>query len=296
MWAESSYTEWVLDVAIALARALSVSHDKGIVHCDIKPSNILVSEDGRPILFDFNIAFRELALNSPANVGGTVPYMAPEQLMAFCGRGIDGVGPRSDLFALGATIYELLTGILPYGSMSGNVPGSIRRSPDTADQLLSLRRLPPPGIRQQNSNVPPEFADLIQSCLAFRADDRPRSAAELADQLERFKKRINSRFSMRRRFAGALAGTAVALAVAATVFMGRNPEARFLLARIPDGSAVTRDEGNALDPPLQLTAQEIESRMKRGYLLLQNAQPDQAATVFQEVLAADIHHAGRSSD
>lgn len=286
LWAEASYCEWALDLTISLARSLSVSHEKGIVHCDIKPSNILLGEDGRPILFDFNIAFRELASNSPANVGGTVPYMAPEQIRAFVGEDAERVSPRSDLFALGATIYEMLTGVAPYGGVQSSQEG--------IERLLALRKVLPTRIRQLNPGVPSEFAEAIHSCLAYSSENRPGSADEFAGRLEQLKKRIYRPVSSRRRLAAAFAGTVAALAVAAGMFVCQAPGDGGARPETLSAAAVgTRSEKENVSPPT-LSAKQIEELIGRAYALLDGDAPSEAADRFLRILDVDATHVGAS--
>ncbi len=285
-WAESSYCDWVLDVAISLARALSVSHEKGIVHCDIKPSNILVGEDGQPILFDFNIAFRELAANRPGNVGGTVPYMASEQIEAFYGRGVGGVGPGSDLFSLGATIYEMLTGVAPYGTSRFEKPG--------IDRLLELRQTPPVKIQRLNHNVPTGLAELVHSCLKCTYADRPTSASDLASRLEQIKKRQLRRAVSFRRAAAGLSGSVAATAVAAGIFISQAPDNRISSSGRPLMSEAGITPLSSEPDPVYLTQRQIEQRMDKGYVLLDDDKPEEALAAFLDVLQFNESHFGAS--
>jgi serine/threonine protein kinase len=283
-WSETSYCDWVLDVAISLSRALSVSHEKGIVHCDIKPSNVLVGEDGQPILFDFNIAFRELASNSPANVGGTIPYMAPEQIEAFSGRGAKNVGPRSDLFSLGATIYEMLTGTTPFGVSRPQEAG--------IDRLLELRETPPTRIQRLNPGVPGEFADLVHSCLACNIDERPNSASDLASQLEQLKKQNLRRTRSYRRVAAGIAGSITTAAVSAGLFISQTTDNDVIRTTAPNLSGAITHPYNVEPTRPVLTAGQVEKLMNEGYSLLENNAPDEAMDRFRDVLKFDEHHFG----
>jgi tetratricopeptide (TPR) repeat protein len=265
-----------------LCRALSVSHDKGIVHCDIKPSNILLGEDGLPILFDFNIAFRKLAASSPGNVGGTVPYMAPEQIRAFGGTNTEDVGPASDLFSLGATIYELLTGIAPFGEIQSSLHG--------IERMLALRQEPPVSIRRLNPSVHSAFAEVIHSCMAYSSEDRPASANDLAERLEQLKKKRLTSNGNARRSALVAAGTVAALALAAGAFISTGPEG---LNR-PDNAqgAVVNQLQEEDRPPEPLTALQIHESMKTGYAQLKASAYAESLQTFLRVLDANPAHAG----
>ena len=94
----------------------------GIVHCDLKPANVLIADDGQPMLLDFNVAAdRESVADwKRARLGGTLPYMAPEYLnLIFNDNG--ALTARCDLFSLGVVLYELLTGSNPYPEPVGDV-------------------------------------------------------------------------------------------------------------------------------------------------------------------------------
>ena len=217
-WAHSAFGDWVLDLTIMLARALAASHEKDIVHCDLKPSNILISAEGLPILVDFNVAFRRSATASPGNVGGTLPYMAPEQIRAFAGDGFSDISGQTDIYGLGATIYELLTGKMPFGEITS--------ADDGVRPLLQLRRDGAAPIRKLNRDVDPEFATLLDNCLNYEISDRPATAELLADQLEK----IRDRRRTRRPITGtairaALVTAAAAIVAAATYFSMETSEA-----------------------------------------------------------------------
>ncbi len=111
-----SYVEASVHLVAQLADALAYTHAKGICHRDLKPSNVLMAPDGRPMLLDFNLSQDRDAVER--RLGGTLPYMAPEQLEATVlapNPGPAVIDPRSDLFSLGVIAYELLCGEWPYG-------------------------------------------------------------------------------------------------------------------------------------------------------------------------------------
>jgi hypothetical protein len=165
-----------LDRALALtaqlAEGLAAVHACGLLHRDIKPSNILVGDDGVPRLVDFGLA-ETLAGEGLSRVSGTLPYMAPEQARGDS----DRIDPRSDLFGLGAVLYELLTGVPPHQGT-------------TRQELLEAARdgdvVPP---RQRNPKVPANANDLCLRCLAKAPDGRFATATDLAQALRRSRRR-----------------------------------------------------------------------------------------------------------
>lgn len=179
LWAGDAFSDWVHDLAIGMSHAVAASHEQDIVHCDIKPSNVLVTPEGSPIVIDFNVAFRHRAQSSPANVGGTLPYMAPEQIRAFAGAGYSDIGPHTDVFGIGATLYQLLTGRLPFGETV--------TADDGIAPLLEARKTPPAPIRNSNPAVRSELDVLIRSCLSYEATERPRDAQALVDELQKLR-------------------------------------------------------------------------------------------------------------
>ena len=174
-WADKTFAAWAQDLMLSLAEALAASHAQNIVHCDLKPTNVLVTPEGKPTLVDFNVAFRQNAVASPANVGGTLPYMAPEQIRAFAGEGFSTIGPQTDVFGLAATIYELLTGKLPFGAASP--------ADDGVHMLLEQRRNRPESIRATNPQVSSEFDELILECLSYEPEMQPQTAELLIARL-----------------------------------------------------------------------------------------------------------------
>ena len=208
----SSYVDGVVQIGVKLAEALVFTHEKGICHRDIKPSNVLVTSEGTPLLFDFNLS--HLQGDGLTDVGGTIPYMAPEQLRMFSDRGQgERVAPdeRSDLFSLGVTLYELLCGKLPFGTLPE------RAEPEElAKRALEAQREGPQPIRQNNPLVDPQLAAIVERCLSFDPQARPQSASEFLLALRRLLKRghrVNRWIRTRKR---RLAATAVAATVAMT--------------------------------------------------------------------------------
>ena len=156
-----------------VARAVGRLHDLGIVHRDLKPSNILLDLSGRPFVTDFGLA-KMFSADRPDTysntIVGTPSYMAPEQAAARPGE----VGPRSDVYSLGAILYELLTGRPPFEE---------RNPLDTLVQVLESEPTPPGRLRE---GVPRTLEAICLKCLEKAQADRYASAEAFADDLDRF--------------------------------------------------------------------------------------------------------------
>ena len=117
-----SYVEAVLWIGAKLADGLGHAHERGILHRDLKPANVLLADDGRPMLLDFNLSadLKQSTRVCEMLVGGTLPYMAPEQIYSFQHR-IQSGDARSDIYSLGVILFELLTGQNPFPARDGSL-------------------------------------------------------------------------------------------------------------------------------------------------------------------------------
>ena len=173
------YVQAVLWLMERVAEGLAHAHERGILHRDLKPANILFADDGEPVLLDFNLAADTKARfgASVALVGGTLPYMAPEHLAAFR-EGRQSVDARSDIFALGVILYELLTGAAPFPVRDGLVDAILPK-------MIADRRGPLPDVRSANPSVSPAVAAIVHHCLEPDPSRRYQTARELQEDLRR---------------------------------------------------------------------------------------------------------------
>jgi len=159
------------EVALQVAKALETAHARGLVHRDIKPRNILVSDSGHVKVADFGIARAAEAttISHAGDILGSAKYMSPEQAAG------DPVGPASDLYSLGVVLYEMLT---------GRVPFEVETPPDVP---IRHALAPPPHPRKLDSEVPEELDAITMRLLATKPEDRFGSAGEAIQELGRLR-------------------------------------------------------------------------------------------------------------
>lgn len=159
-----------LSTGVKLASAVETAHRSGILHRDIKPSNVLVTTYSEPALTDFGIAGLVHEVDAESEVRMSYPWAPPELIE---GRSHGSVS--SDVYSLGATIWNLLVGRSPYAAPHG----------DNSDRALVARILHSPPPATQRPDVPPALERLLQQCLAKDPAHRPQSALEVARSLQR---------------------------------------------------------------------------------------------------------------
>jgi eukaryotic-like serine/threonine-protein kinase len=169
-----------IDYALQTARGLAAAHDKGIVHRDLKPENIFITDDGRVKILDFGLAkltrpdatsaggdtLTAQVNTEPGQVMGTVGYMSPEQVR---GKATDH---RSDMFALGSILYEMLSGKRAFHGET------------SADTMSSILKDEPPELSETARNVPPPLERIVRHSLEKNPSQRFQSAGDVAFALE----------------------------------------------------------------------------------------------------------------
>ncbi|HEX5271833.1 MAG TPA: serine/threonine-protein kinase, partial [Gemmataceae bacterium] len=258
-----------------LARAMQAAHEKGVIHRDLKPANVLLQEApqgvqslglGIPKITDFGLAKKldEASQTQSGAVMGTPSYMAPEQ----AGGKSAAIGPLCDVYALGAILYECLTGRPPFKAATAL---------DTIMQVVSDDPVPP---RALNTRVPPDLQTICLKALRKEARQRYASARELADDLRRF------------RSGEPVRARPVGRAERAVKWVRRNPVGTALIAAVV--LLVAGGTGAAWWAQQQRHTREAEEARRRlaadaGARLAMN----EARLLFEQAKAEPLGEAGR---
>ena len=175
------------EIAIPLADAVAAAHEKGVLHRDLKPDNLMLSDEGRLKILDFGLAklkpeagvsgISEQPTNARTEEGrivGTVAYMSPEQAE---GKTLDS---RSDIFSLGIVLYEMATGERPF------------QGGTTASVLSSILKDTPKSVTEINPALPSLLGRIVRRCLVKDAEHRYQTAKDLRNELQELKREVDS--------------------------------------------------------------------------------------------------------
>lgn len=284
-------------IVAEVADAVDYAHHHGVIHRDLKPGNILLDPDGRACVTDFGLAKQitvESDLTSSGQILGTPNYMPPEQ----AGGRHDEVGPRSDVYGLGAVLYHLVTGRPPFQAVN---------PVDVVMQLMSVEPVEP---RVLNPAISLDLNTIILKCLEKETYRRYDSAGELAEELRRFMagQPIHARpvsrperlwrWAMRNRLLAATAALSV-VAVAATFVL-------FVVLAITQGRAAANlreeqdqtrramEEANIERERVTHTLADVQTAL--GLASDERSEPDQAALWFANAAAIVSNDPQRQSD
>ena len=237
-------SEQAISIAAQLADALEYAHSQGVIHRDIKPGNVLLTRDGRPLLSDFGIAKVWADSQSLTRTGtsfGTPEYMAPEQIE---GRTHDG---RTDIYSLGVVLYEMLAGTPPF--KGGDSP---------MQTMYAHVHRPPPPLRDINPQIPDWLSAVVAKALAKGPDDRYQRASDMAGALRRGREPGKPKAEATQPVAARSYPAAAAPKTDALPWPSRPTRRKSLLSTISEavakkfagiGDALTRDRPSPSEPP-----------------------------------------------
>lgn len=167
----------VVEIIYKCAKALHYAHGRGVIHRDIKPSNIMLTTDNDVRIIDFGIAIvSDSEVSRIEGIAGSPSYMSPEQVQS------EELSPRSDLYSLGAVMYELLTGFRPF------------RADNLSKLLHQIVYATPPPIHTYRQDLPEALEDVVVRCMLKNPDMRPTSGAVMAADLTRVYKDLRQKY------------------------------------------------------------------------------------------------------
>lgn len=286
--AEADYTSAVLSLIERISNGLGVAHAAGVIHGDIKPSNVLLSFAGEPMLMDFNLSAGPGC--TVERLGGTPPYMAPECLAGFWNPLRPDVecepGPRSDLFSLGVVLLELLLGRIPC-HIDLNRP----ESAPTESDWQALAREAATISRE------PKLRRVLNRCLAFDPDQRYADAGELASDIAAITSSKRRRQLWSRRLAMGAAAGAV-LGASASIWIAVHEDPNSLAALLKRAKEHIRRqeflEAISLLDRIQKLRPDANVRAWSGYCRIQAAHYESAKAslkaALQEVDCAELRN------
>lgn len=250
------------------ARALHAAHESGAIHRDIKPANVMIDNDGHPVILDFGLARMDDAglatLTRPGDLFGTPVYMSPEQVMG------EQTDRRTDIWSLGATLYEMVTGERAFAR------------PTKEAMFRAIRFEEPVKPRDLNSALSRDLETVIETALSKELDGRYATALDLAEDLRRIRAgdsisaRPVSMFGRTWRWAQrrpAFAGLVVSLLIAVP---GGSWMGGYLLSNV--------DRIRAAESLERLV--DLETRIDAAYMWLHGGDPARAVPMFEQILRA----------
>lgn len=294
-----SYCTAMTRLMLDVARGVAYAHGRGVLHADIKPSNVLVTQALRAKVLDFNLS-RD-ATQQARVTGGTVPYMAPEQLLAMVQGHEPAPAPAADIHAFGATFYECLAGSGPFGV----IPLELAREAQAA-WVLERRAQGVTPLRHVAPQVPRAVARLVDRCLSFDPRDRPPSMDDVVAALSR-EQRLgvrSLRWCQQRPRLTALASASVVLLLASGLAWHELADPRYLAELEAARRAAAAGEYDRAEKHFVAAVAELphdaDSQLRltmlyeRGRARLRQestAAHDAAYDDFMEVLRIDPRHA-----